>query len=165
MPAENLLGKEGKGFNIAMDTLNGGRIGIAAQRRHRGRGVRAGLAYSKQRKQFDQFISEFQAIQFKLADMYARIETSKLMIYKAAWLKENKMTYAMESAMCKMLASEAATYVTKEAMQILGGYGYICDYEVDACTAMPKLPRSTRGPMRSSESLFQNCCLRNFGSP
>jgi butyryl-CoA dehydrogenase len=132
VPAENLLGKEGKGFNIAMDTLNGGRIGIAAQALGIAEGAfERALAYSKQRKQFDQFISEFQAIQFKLADMYARIETSKLMIYKAAWLKENKMTYAMESAMCKMLASEAATYVTKEAMQILGGYGYICDYEVE----------------------------------
>jgi butyryl-CoA dehydrogenase len=132
VPAENLLGKEGKGFNVAMDTLNGGRIGIASQALGIAEGAfERALAYSKERKQFDQYISEFQAIQFKLADMYARIETSKLMTYKAAWLKDNKMTYTMESAMCKMLASEAATYVTKEAMQILGGYGYICDYEVE----------------------------------
>ena len=132
VPVENLLGKEGKGFNVAMDTLNGGRIGIASQ----GLGIAEGaferaLAYSKERKQFGQSISEFQAIQFKLADMYSRIETSKLMTYKAAWLKDNKMNYTMESAMCKMLASEAATYVTKEAMQIFGGYGYICDYEIE----------------------------------
>ncbi len=132
VPAENLLGKEGKGFNIAMDTLNGGRIGIASQALGIAEGAfQRALAYSKERKQFDQSISEFQAIQFKLADMYARIETSKLMTYKAAWLKDNKQTYTLESALCKMLASEAATYVTKEAMQILGGYGYICDYEVE----------------------------------
>jgi len=132
VPVENLLGKEGKGFNVAMDALNGGRIGIASQALGIAEGAfERALAYSKERKQFDQAISEFQAIQFKLADMYARIETSKLMIYKAAWLKDNRMNYTMESAMCKMLASEAATYVTKEAMQIFGGYGYICDYEIE----------------------------------
>jgi butyryl-CoA dehydrogenase len=132
VPAENLLGSEGKGFNIAMDTLNGGRIGIAAQALGIAEGAfERALAYSKERKQFDRHISEFQAIQFKLADMYARIETSKLMTYKAAWLKENRLSYTLESALCKMLASEAATYVTKEAIQILGGYGYICDYEVE----------------------------------
>lgn len=132
VPAENLLGVEGKGFNIAMDTLNGGRIGIASQALGIAEGAfERALAYSKERKQFDQSISEFQAIQFKLADMYARIETSKLMIYKAAWLKDQKKNYTMESAMCKMLASEAATFVTKEAMQIFGGYGFICDYEIE----------------------------------
>jgi butyryl-CoA dehydrogenase len=132
VPAENLLGEEGKGFNIAMDTLNGGRIGIAAQALGIAEGAfQRAVAYAKERKQFDQPLSEFQAIQFKLADMYARIETSKLMTYKAAWLKDSKMGYKMESALCKMLASETATYVTKEAVQILGGYGYICDYEVE----------------------------------
>ncbi len=132
VPAENLLGQEGKGFNIAMDTLNGGRIGIAAQALGIAEGAfERALAYSKERKQFDKTISEFQAIQFKLADMYARIETSKLMTYKAAWLKDNQKTYTMESALCKMLASESAAYVTKEAVQIFGGYGYICDYEVE----------------------------------
>ena len=132
IPAENLLGQEGKGFNIAMDTLNGGRIGIASQ----ALGIAGGaferaLAYSKERKQFGAPICDLQAVQFKLADMWAKIETSKMMTYKAAWLKDNKKSYTMESAMCKMLASEAATYVTKEAVQIHGGYGFICDYEVE----------------------------------
>ena len=132
VPAENLLGQEGKGFNIAMDTLNGGRIGIAAQALGIAEGAfERALAYSKERKQFDKTLSEFQAIQFKLADMYARIETSKLMTYKAAWLKDNQKTYTLESALCKMLASESAAYVTKEAVQIFGGYGYIVDYEVE----------------------------------
>jgi butyryl-CoA dehydrogenase len=132
VPVENLLGQEGKGFNVAMDTLNGGRIGIASQALGIAEGAfERSLAYSKERKQFDQPISEFQAIQFKLADMWTRIETSKLLTYRAACLKDAKKNYTMDSAMCKMHASETATYVTKEAMQIHGGYGYIADYEVE----------------------------------
>ncbi|AJF06740.1 acyl-CoA dehydrogenase [Geoalkalibacter subterraneus] len=132
VPAENLLGKEGKGFNVAMDTLNGGRIGIAAQALGIAEGAfERALAYSKERKQFGQAICDFQTIQFKLADMKTRIETSKLLTYKAACLKDAGQNYTMESAMCKMHASETATYVTKEALQIHGGYGYIADYEVE----------------------------------
>jgi butyryl-CoA dehydrogenase len=132
IPAANLLGQEGQGFKIAMDTLNGGRIGIASQALGIAEGAfERSLAYSKERKQFGHPICDLQAIQFKLADMYARIETSKLMTYKAACLKDSKKSYTMESAMCKMLASEAATYVTKEAIQIHGGYGYIVEYEVE----------------------------------
>ena len=132
IPAANLLGEEGRGFKIAMDTLNGGRIGIASQALGIAEGAfELALAYSKQRKQFGHPICELQGIQFKLADMYARIETAKLMTYKAACLKDGKKNYVMESALCKMLASEAATYVTKEAIQIHGGYGFIVDYEVE----------------------------------
>jgi len=132
IPAENLLGQEGQGFKIAMDTLNGGRIGIASQALGIAEGAfERALAYSKERKQFGAPICDLQAIQFKLADMWARIETSKLMTYKAACLKDAKKSYTMESAMCKMLASEAATHVTREAIQIHGGYGFIVDYEVE----------------------------------
>lgn len=132
IPVENLLGQEGKGFGVAMDTLNGGRIGIASQ----ALGIAGGafdraLAYCQERKQFGQKISDFQAIQFKLADMWSRIETSRLLTYKAAWLKSENKQYTTESALCKMFASETATYVTKEAVQIHGGYGYIADYEVE----------------------------------
>jgi len=132
VPAENLLGSEGQGFKIAMETLNGGRIGIAAQALGIAEGAfERALAYSKERKQFGHPISELQAIQFKLADMYTRIETSKLIVYRSAWLKENKKPYAAESAMCKLYASETATFVTKEAIQIHGGYGYVTEYEVE----------------------------------
>jgi len=132
VPAENLLGSEGQGFKIAMETLNGGRIGVAAQALGIAEGAfERALAYSKERKQFGHPISELQAIQFKLADMYTRIETSKLIVYRSAWLKENKKPYAAESAMCKLHASETATYVTKEAIQIHGGYGYVTEYEVE----------------------------------
>ncbi len=132
LPAANLLGTEGQGFKIAMETLNGGRIGVGAQ----ALGIAAGayeraLAYARERKQFGRAISEFQAIQFKLADMYMRIVSSRLLIYQSAWLKENKKPYATESAVCKLHASETATFVTKEALQIFGGYGYISEYEVE----------------------------------
>ena len=132
IPCENLLGTEGQGFKIAMETLNGGRIGIAAQALGIAEEAFArALAYSKQRRQFGAPISALQAIQFKLADMCSRIEESRLLTYRAAWMKERKMNYAMASAMCKLCASEAAAFVTKEALQIHGGYGYIVDYEVE----------------------------------
>jgi butyryl-CoA dehydrogenase len=132
VPAENLLGSEGQGFKIAMETLNGGRIGIAAQALGIAEGAfERALAYSKERKQFGHPLSDLQSIQFKLADMYTRIETSKLIVYRSAWLKENNKPYAAESAMCKLHASETATYVTKEAIQIHGGYGYVTEYEVE----------------------------------
>ena len=132
VPLKNLIGQEGKGFNVAMDTLDGGRIGIASQALGIAEGAfERSVAYAKERKQFGQTISAFQAIQFKLADMYARIETSKLLIYKAAWLKDHKKKFSLESALCKLHASETATFVTKEAMQIHGGYGYIADYEIE----------------------------------
>jgi len=132
VPVANMLGQEGQGFKVAMESLNGGRIGIASQALGIAEGAfERALAYSKERKQFGAPICDLQAIQFKLADMYSRIEMSKLLTYKAAWMKDSKMNYAMESAMCKMCASETATYVTKEAVQIHGGYGYITDYEVE----------------------------------
>ncbi|MFA5700912.1 MAG: acyl-CoA dehydrogenase [Desulfuromonas sp.] len=132
VPVENLLGQENKGFKIAMDTLNGGRIGIASQALGIAEGAfERALTYSQERKQFGQPICEFQAIQFKLADMWTRIETSKLLTYRAACLKDAGKNYIMDSAMCKMHASETATSVTKEALQIHGGYGYIVDYEVE----------------------------------
>jgi butyryl-CoA dehydrogenase len=132
VPAENLLGEEGQGFKIAMETLNGGRIGIASQALGIAEGAfERALSYSKERRQFGNPISDLQAIQFKLADMYARIETSRLVVYRAAWLKDNHKPFAAESAMSKMVASETATYVTHQAIQIHGGYGYITEYEVE----------------------------------
>jgi butyryl-CoA dehydrogenase len=138
IPEENLLGKEGEGFKIAMDCLDGGRIGIAAQALGIAEGAfERALAYSKERKQFGKPISEQQAIQFKLADMAMRIEASKMLVYESAWIKDNLKNGAsmndliIKSSMAKAFASETATYVTKEAIQIFGGYGYITEYEVE----------------------------------
>ncbi len=132
IPKENLLGKQGEGFKIGMDLLDGGRIGIAAQALGIAEGAfERALEYSKERKQFGRTISSFQAIQFKLADMAMRIEASKLLVYESAWFKDNNKNFIIESSMAKAYASETATYVTKEAMQIFGGYGYITEYEIE----------------------------------
>lgn len=132
VPKENLLSKEGDGFKIAMETLNAGRISIGAQALGIAEGAfEKSVAYTQDRKQFGKPIAAFQAVSMKLAEMKLRIEQSKMMIYKAAWLKENNKTYIMESAIAKLSASETATFVTKEAIQVHGGYGFICEYEVE----------------------------------
>ncbi len=132
VPADCLLGKEGHGFKVAMNTLEGGRIGIGAQALGIAEGaLDLSVAYARERKQFGSPISSLQAIQFKLADMYARIEAARLLTYKAAWLKGLGKPYLVESAVCKIVASEAAMDVTRQAIQIHGGYGYVSEYEVE----------------------------------
>lgn len=138
IPKENLLGKESEGFKITMDCLDGGRIGIASQALGIAEGAyEKALEYAKERKQFGKTLSEFQAIQFKLADMAMHIEAAKLLVYESAWIKDNLENGAsyndliIKSSMAKAYASETATYVTKEAVQIYGGYGYITDYEME----------------------------------
>ncbi len=129
VPAENLLGAEGQGFAIAMNTLDGGRIGIATQALGIARAAfESSTKYSTVREAFNQPISNFQMIQQKIADMALKIDASRLLIHRAAWLKQNNLPHTKEAAMAKLFASEAATYVTKEAIQILGGYGYCCEY-------------------------------------
>ena len=132
IPKENLLGKEGDGFKIAMDLLDGGRVSIAAQSIGLAQAAfEKALEYAAQRKQFSKPISSFQAIQFKLANMSMRIEASRLLTYKSTWLKQNHKNFVVESSMAKTYASETAVYAAKEALQIFGGYGYIADYEIE----------------------------------
>ena len=132
IPKVNLLDGYGSGFKIAMELLNGGRISIAAQALGIAEGAfEMALEYSKERKQFGKPISSFQAIQFKLADMAMRIESARLLTYRAAWLKNNHKNFVIESAMAKTVASETANFVVKEALQIFGGYGYITEYEIE----------------------------------
>ncbi len=132
IPDENLLGSRGKGFQIAMHTLDGGRIGIAAQ----ALGIAEGafdstVKYVKERKQFGRSIGQFQNTQFQLADMAARIEAARLLVYKAAMAKATQKSYSVEAAMAKLYAAEAAMDVTTKAVQLHGGYGYIREYEVE----------------------------------
>ena len=132
VPAANLLGEEGQGFAYAMQSLDNGRLGIAAQAIGIARAaLDASLAYAAERKQFGQAIREFQAIQFKLADMGARIESVRALLHATAAAKDRGESTTMHASMCKLLASETAMYVTTEAVQIFGGYGYVKDYPVE----------------------------------
>jgi butyryl-CoA dehydrogenase len=132
IPARYRLGEEGEGFRIAMATLDGGRIGIAAQAVGIAQGAfEEALAYSQQREQFDQKLADFQAIQFYLADMATEIDAGRLLTWKAAWAKENQKRYTLEAAQAKLFASEMAQRVTNKALQIHGGYGYTKEYNVE----------------------------------
>ncbi len=132
VPKANLLGKEGDGFKIAMKTLDGGRIGIAAQALGIAQGsIDETVKYVKERKQFGRSISAFQNTQFQLADMQARVEAARLLVYKAACLKDAKKPYAVEAATAKLFAAETAMAVTTKAVQLFGGYGYTRDYPVE----------------------------------
>ena len=132
VPAANLLGKEGMGFKIAMQTLDGGRIGIAAQALGIAQGaIDETIAYVKQRKQFGKPISAFQNTQFSIADMQTQTDAARLLVYRAAFLKDSGLPYSKEAAMAKLFASETATFVTGKAIQLFGGYGYTREYPVE----------------------------------
>jgi alkylation response protein AidB-like acyl-CoA dehydrogenase len=132
IPAGNLLGHEGEGFVDAMRILDGGRISIAALGLGMAQGAyESALKYSKQRKQFGQAISEFQAIQWKLADMATEIDAARLLTMRAAWLKDNHMKTTLESSMAKLYTSEVAVRAANESVQIHGGYGFIKDYPAE----------------------------------
>jgi len=132
VPEENLLGEEGVGFKQAMKTLDGGRIGIAALALGMAQGAfEASVKYATIRKAFGRFLADHQAIQFKLADMAVQIEAARLLVYKAAVLKDQGLPYAKAASMAKLYASEVACKVADEAVQIHGGYGFIKDYPVE----------------------------------
>ncbi|PKO97482.1 MAG: acyl-CoA dehydrogenase [Bacteroidetes bacterium HGW-Bacteroidetes-7] len=132
VPKENLLGQVGKGFGIAMKTLDGGRIGIASQ----ALGIAQGamdetIKYTKERKQFGKPISAFQNTQFQLADLETKIQASRLLVRSAAWKKDQKLPYSTDAAMCKLFAAETAMEMTTKAVQFHGGYGYTREYPVE----------------------------------
>ncbi len=132
VPAENMLGPEGRGFNIAMETLNGGRIGIAAQALGIAQGAfEAAVGYSKERKAFGKPLSNLQAIQFKLADMATKIAAARELVHRAASIKDKHERYVKEAAMAKLFASKVAVEVALEAIQVHGGYGYVREYKVE----------------------------------
>jgi len=131
-PKENVLGEFGKGYKIAIETLNEGRIGIGAQMVGLAQGAyEAALAYTKERKQFGQTISEFQGVQFQIAEMAVKIEAARLMVYNAARLKDAKLPFIKQAAMAKLFASEVAEEVSSLAVNLYGGYGYVKDYPVE----------------------------------
>jgi butyryl-CoA dehydrogenase len=132
IPARYRLGEEGEGFKVAMSTLDGGRIGIAAQAVGIAQGAfEEALAYSQEREQFGSHLSDFQAIQFYLADMSTELDAARFLVWKAAWAKENQKRFTLEAAQAKLYASEMAQRVTNKALQIHGGYGYTKEYNVE----------------------------------
>lgn len=146
VPKSNRIGEEGFGFNFAMKTLNGGRIGIAAQ----ALGIASGayelaLAYSKQRKTFGKPIHEHQAIQFKLAEMATKIETARLLCLKSAWEKDQHLDYTTSAAMAKLYASDTAMWVTTEAVQVHGGYGFVKEFHVERLMRDAKITQIYEG--------------------
>jgi butyryl-CoA dehydrogenase len=132
LPKENLLGEVGKGFKVAMMTLDGGRIGVAAQALGIAQGaIDETVEYVKTRQQFGKRISQFQNTQFQLADMQAKTDAARLLVYRAAWAKDAKEPYSHMAAMAKLFASETASDVTRRCVQLYGGYGYTREYPVE----------------------------------
>ncbi len=146
VPAENLIGEEGMGFKIAMATLDVGRIGIAAQALGIAQGaLDRSIQYAKEREQFGKPIGMFQGVGFKLADMATRVEASRLLVYQAAWLKDQGKNIGEKASMAKVFAGDTAMYVATEAVQIHGGYGYIREFEVERMMRDAKITQIYEG--------------------
>ena len=146
IPEENLIGNEGDGFKICLSTLDGGRIGIAAQALGIAQAsLEASINYSKERKQFNKPISSFQSIQFKLTDMSIAIDSARLLTKKAAWMKDKGLSFGVYAAMAKLYASEVAMKASTECVQIHGGYGYIKDYGVERLMRDAKITQLYEG--------------------
>ena len=161
VPKENLIGEDGFGFTFAMRTLNGGRIGIASQ----ALGIAAGayersVDYAKQRKAFGKEIAHHQAIQFKLADMATRIDAARLLCFRAAWEKDTGKDYSTSSAMAKVFASEAAMWVSTEAVQIHGGYGYVKEYHVERLMRDAKITQIYEGTSEVQRIVISRSLLK-----
>jgi alkylation response protein AidB-like acyl-CoA dehydrogenase len=161
VPKENRIGEDGFGFSFAMKTLEGGRIGIAAQ----ALGIAAGayelaLQYSKQRKAFGVPICDHQAIAFKLADMYSKIEAARFLVYKSAIDKDQGRDYATSSALAKLVASQAAMDVTIEAVQIHGGYGYVKEYHVERLMRDAKITQIYEGTSEVQKIVISRAILK-----
>ncbi|MBC7341231.1 MAG: acyl-CoA dehydrogenase [Clostridia bacterium] len=161
IPAENLLGEEGKGFYIALSTLDGGRIGIAAQAVGIAQGAfEEALNYAKERQQFGKPIAQQQGIQFMLAEMATKIEAARMLVYKAALLKDAGEPYGHASAMAKLFAAEVAMEVTTKAVQIFGGYGYTREYPVERMMRDAKITEIYEGTSEIQKVVISSYLLR-----
>ncbi len=146
IPAENILGEEGKGDRLFLETLDGGRIGIGAMALGLAQAAyEAASAYAKEREQFGKPIGAFQGVAFKVADMATRIDAARLLLYRAAWLKDQHLPFGTEAAMAKLFCSEVARDVTNDAVQIHGGYGYVTEYKVERYLRDAKLTEIGEG--------------------
>ncbi len=162
VPKENRIGEDGFGFKFAMKTLSGGRIGIAAQALGIAQGaLDLALAYSKERITFGKPIHEHQAIAFKLADMEMKVEQARMLVYKAAWLKDEGKNYDKESAMAKLGASEAAMWVATEAVQVHGGYGFVKEYHVERLMRDAKITQIYEGTSEIQRIVISRDMIKN----
>jgi butyryl-CoA dehydrogenase len=146
IPADNLLGEEGDGDRLFLKTLDGGRIGIGAMALGLAQAAyEAASSYARERQQFGRPIASFQGVAFKIADMATQIDAARLMVYRAAWLKDGGQPYSTEAAMAKLFASEVARQVTNDAVQVHGGYGYVAEYRVERYLRDAKLTEIGEG--------------------
>ena len=161
VPKENLVGKEGKGFGIAMQTLDGGRIGIAAQALGLAEGaMEEAVNYMKERKQFGRSLTAFQGLQWYLAEMDVKIEAARHLVYKAAWLKDNGKPYSIDAARAKLFAAETAMEVTTKAVQLFGGYGYTKDYPVERMMRDAKITEIYEGTSEVQKMVISASIVR-----
>jgi len=161
VPKENRIGEDGFGFKFAMKTLEGGRIGIAAQALGIAQGAfELATQYSKERKSFGKPISEHQAIAFKLADMATQIEAARLLVYKAAWLKDQGLPYTQAGSMAKLFASKVAMDVTIEAVQVHGGYGFVKEYHVERLMRDAKITQIYEGTSEIQKMVISREVIR-----
>ncbi len=161
VPKENLLGKEGQGFKIAMNTLDGGRIGIAAQALGIAEGAfNEAVAYVKERKQFGRPLSKFQNTQFVIADLKAKIDAAQLLVYRAAVAKDTQERFSVESAMAKLVAAETAMEVTTKCVQLLGGYGYTRDYPLERMMRDAKITEIYEGTSEVQRMVISGAALK-----
>ena len=161
VPKENLIGREGKGFGIAMKTLDGGRIGIAAQALGIAEGaLDEAIKYMKERKQFGRPIAAFQGLQWMVAEMSTKIEAARFLVYKAAWLKENKQPYSIDAARAKLYAAEVAMDVTTKAVQLFGGYGYTKEYPVERMMRDAKITEIYEGTSEVQKMVISGSLLK-----
>ncbi len=161
IPKENLLGQEGKGFGIAMHTLDGGRIGIAAQALGLAEGaLERTVEYVKERKQFGRAIGAFQNTQFQLADMATRGQAAQLLVYRAAMAKATQKVYSVEAAQAKLYAAEVAMEVTTKAVQLHGGYGYIREYDVERMMRDAKITEIYEGTSEVQRMVISGALLK-----
>jgi alkylation response protein AidB-like acyl-CoA dehydrogenase len=162
VPAANLLGNEGEGFRIAMETLDGGRIGIATQALGIAQAsLDASVAYAIEREQFGQKIGQFQAIQWKIADMGTRIEAARLLVYRAARLRDRKLPHSKEAAMAKLFASEMANQAAREAVQIHGGAGYLKDFPVERYFRDARITEIYEGTSEIQRIVISRALMKN----
>ena len=161
IPADRMLGKQGKGFNWAMATLDGGRIGIAAQALGIAEGaIEETIAYTKERVQFGKSIAKQQNTQFQLADMYAKTEAAKWLVYSAAMKKQNHENFGVEAAMAKLVAAETASDVTRRCVQLFGGYGYTRDYPVERMMRDAKITEIYEGTSEVQRMVISGAILK-----